>query len=46
MTDLGSDYLYITGTETSGNDQPSLRKILLSTATSQWGKYIGCHESP
>jgi hypothetical protein len=46
MTNLGSDYLYIAGTETSGNDQPSLRKILLTTAAAQWSKYMGCHESP
>jgi hypothetical protein len=45
MTNLGNDYFYIVGTETSGVNQPSLRKILLTTATAQWGKYMGCHES-
>jgi hypothetical protein len=45
MIDLGDGYFYITGYQTSGNSQPSMRKIQFSTATAQWGKYMGCHET-
>jgi hypothetical protein len=44
MFEVGDDYFYITGTTSVGSNL-SLRKIEFTTATPQWSKYMGCHES-